>query len=119
MQAAWHDGIARVASAWGPGGSRQNTPAIPGPIAGVDHLAPKQLVDFVARLRRSAKSHGNAVAQLAQHFWEEYLGTGNVAYGCLEAVNAPEVPEVLDFLNSFGYANPSYVAEELCPFLTP
>ena len=62
---------------------------------------------------------GAAVAQLAQHFWEEYLGTGNVAYGCLKAVNAPEVPEVLDFLNSFGYANPPYAAEELCPFLTP
>ena len=62
---------------------------------------------------------GAAVAQLAQHFWEEYLGTGNVAYGCLEAVNAPEAPEVLDFLNSFGYANPPYAAEKLCPFLTP
>lgn len=62
---------------------------------------------------------GYPVAVLAERFWSQYQETGNVAYGCIEAVNAPEVEAVLSFLNSFGYANPTYAAEDLCPFLTP
>jgi hypothetical protein len=62
---------------------------------------------------------GYPVALMANRFWEGYLETGNVAYGCLDAVNASATGDVLAFLNSFGYANPVYTAEELCPFLTP
>ena len=62
---------------------------------------------------------GQPVALLADRFWARYQETGNVAYGCIEAINAPEVDAVLSFLNSFGYANPTYTAEDLCPFLTP
>lgn len=62
---------------------------------------------------------GYPVVQVADRFWAGYLETGNVAYGCLDAVNVPVTGEVLTFLNSFGYANPTYTAEELCPFLTP
>ncbi len=62
---------------------------------------------------------GYPVVLMADRFWEGYLAMGNVAYGCLDAVNASAVEEVLAFLNGFGYANPVYAEEELCPFLTP
>lgn len=62
---------------------------------------------------------GHPVAVLAERFWTRYQETGNVAYGCLDVVDMPEVEQVLTFLNSFGYANPRYAVEDLCPFLTP
>jgi hypothetical protein len=62
---------------------------------------------------------GYPVAALAKRFWDRYREVGNIAYGCQEVVNAPEAQAVLDFLNSYGYANPMYTPEELCPYLTP
>ncbi len=62
---------------------------------------------------------GYPVAALAKRFWDRYLEVGNIAYGCQEVVNAPKAQTVLDFLNSYGYANPMYAPEELCPYLTP
>ncbi|MFP4344078.1 MAG: bacterial transcriptional activator domain-containing protein [Anaerolineales bacterium] len=62
---------------------------------------------------------GHSVALMAQRFWEAYLEAGNVAQACQVAIEAPASEEVLNFLNSFGYANPTYSREELCPFLTP
>jgi len=61
---------------------------------------------------------GYAVAALAQRFWESYTIHGDMARACAEAIRAPEAPEVLDFLNSFGYANPTYTWGDLCPFLS-
>lgn len=62
---------------------------------------------------------GSPAAALAQHFWASFQQSQNVAYACRAALDAAESQTVLDFLNSFGYANPVYEREELCPFLTP
>lgn len=73
------------------------------------------------RLQRDypPETPGHAVARLGERFWSRYQETGNVAHGCTAVRDAPEADEVLNFLNSFGYANPRYAAEDLCPFLTP
>ncbi len=80
--------------------------------------------DAEARYKRlhlefSLEQPGHQVTALAQRFWEGYLETGNLPSSCLAAVKTPAVTEVLEFLNSFGYANQAYSVEELCPFLTP
>jgi len=62
---------------------------------------------------------GSPVVSLAQRFWTTFLESNNVAYACRAALDVPEAQTVLDFLNSFGYANPVYTLEDLCPFLTP
>lgn len=61
---------------------------------------------------------GYAVVVLAQHFVDSYNAHGNVAGACAEAIRAPEAQDVLDFLNSFGYSNPTYTWDDLCPFTT-
>ncbi|MEA3308697.1 MAG: hypothetical protein U9Q70_04190 [Chloroflexota bacterium] len=74
--------------------------------------------DILSRLSFPADQPGHPVALLAQRFWEGYLETGNLPSSCLAAVEEPAAEEVLEFLNSFGYANSLYTVEELCPFLT-
>jgi len=73
------------------------------------------------RLQEGFPPHtpGHAVTVLAELFWDRYLEVGNIAYGCEAFINTPEAVEVLDFLNSYGYANPTYTKEALCPYLTP
>ncbi len=75
--------------------------------------------DILSRLAFPAEQPGQPVALLAQRFWEEYLETGELSSSCLAAVKTPAATEVLEFLNSFGYANSLYTVAELCPFLTP
>ncbi len=62
---------------------------------------------------------GYAVTRLAQRFWDAYQRLGLLPDACAEVITAPEIPAALDFLNSFGYANPTYAAGELCPLTTP
>ncbi len=66
-----------------------------------------------------AGTPGHEFAALARMFWDAFLETGNVAYGCQDVTNAPEAQAVLQFFNSFGYANPVYNTTDLCPFLSP
>lgn len=61
---------------------------------------------------------GHAVTALAQRFWDSYTADGDMALACVEAIRAYEAADVLDFLNSFGYANPVYTWDDLCPFLS-
>ncbi len=61
---------------------------------------------------------GYAVAALARRFVDSYNAHGNVPMACAEAIRAPEAQDVLDFLNSFGYDNPTYTWDDLCPFTT-
>lgn len=61
---------------------------------------------------------GHAVATMARRFWESHMAHGNMALACVEAIRSPEALSVLDFLNSFGYANPTYTWDDLCPFTT-
>lgn len=59
---------------------------------------------------------GYSVVLLAQRFWQQYQASGNSAAACSEVMSAMETSEVLEFLNSFGYANPTYEVEDLCLF---
>lgn len=59
---------------------------------------------------------GYAVSAMAQRFWENYTANGDMALACAAAIRAPEASDVLDFLNSFGYSNPTYTWGDLCPF---
>ncbi|HQE92352.1 MAG TPA: hypothetical protein PLH19_01880 [Anaerolineae bacterium] len=61
---------------------------------------------------------GYAVAAIARQFWENYTVHGDMALACVKAIRAPEASDVLDFLNNFGYANPTYTWDDLCPFLS-
>ncbi len=62
---------------------------------------------------------GSPVTALTQRFWASFQESQNVTYACRAALDTPESQTVLDFLNSFGYANPVYEREDLCPFLNP
>lgn len=53
------------------------------------------------------------VTVLAERFQREYERSGDVAGACAYAIGA-ETQMVLDFLNSFGYANPTYEPGDLC-----
>jgi len=61
---------------------------------------------------------GYAVATLSRRFVDSYNAHGNVPMACAEAIRVPEAQDVLDFLNSFGYDNPTYTWGDLCPFTT-
>jgi hypothetical protein len=61
---------------------------------------------------------GHAVAAMAKRFWDSHTVHGDMALACAEAIRAPEAQDVLDFLNSFGYSNPTYTWGDLCPFTT-
>jgi len=65
-----------------------------------------------------ASTAGYAVAAMAQRFWDSYSARGDIPVACAEAIRAPEAQDVLDFLNSFGYDNPTYTWDDLCPFTT-
>lgn len=62
---------------------------------------------------------GHTVAVIAKRFWERYIEVGNIAYGCQDVVEMFETQQILEFLNSYGYANPIYVEEDICPYLVP
>ncbi|MBN2390687.1 MAG: hypothetical protein JXR84_08190 [Anaerolineae bacterium] len=61
---------------------------------------------------------GYAVVAMAQRFWGSHTVHRDMALACAEAIRASEAQDVLDFLNSFGYANPTYTWTDLCPFTT-
>jgi hypothetical protein len=63
-----------------------------------------------------AGTAGYAVAALARRFVDSYNAHGNVPMACAEAIRVPEAQDILDFLNSFGYDNPTYTWDDLCPF---
>jgi tetratricopeptide (TPR) repeat protein len=54
--------------------------------------------------------------ELAQTLWDEYQASGDVALACAAAREFAQThsPNILDPLY-YGYANKSYVAEDLCP----
>ena len=66
-----------------------------------------------------AGTAGASVSSLAQTFWAQVLDTGNIAYGCQAIRQTSQMEDVLAFLNDYGYANPVYTAQDICPFTTP
>ncbi len=62
-------------------------------------------------------SPGEVYAAMGQAFVDNYRATGSVNAGCQAALGvAASRPEALTYLNSYGYANPSYTLTDLCPF---
>ena len=61
---------------------------------------------------------GHEVAGMASEFWDAYLREGSIALGCSEIVAvAARYDAVLAFFNhNYGYANPWWEPEDLCPF---
>lgn len=59
---------------------------------------------------------GYPVVGLAERFWRGYQRKGDVPDGCNYALGGAEAALAVDFLNTFGYANPFYTVEYLCPF---
>ena len=62
---------------------------------------------------------GYAVVPIATRFWDVFTEYDDIARACAEAIKRPEAQDVLDFLNGFGYANPTYELGDLCPFFNP
>ena len=67
-----------------------------------------------------AGAEGHPYQQLAQVFWSKYQETSSLSQAC-RAVNtlANNDTGAIDGLNAFGYANRSYVAADMCPFVGP
>jgi hypothetical protein len=61
---------------------------------------------------------GAAFGAMAETFWDEYLITKDVETSCLtaQAFADENSVDILDVLY-FGYANPAYSSEDLCPVL--
>ncbi len=58
---------------------------------------------------------GAAFTSMAEVFWAEFLLTNDVEASCMSASNyAEEHPADITEILYFGYANPSYAAEDLC-----
>ncbi len=57
-------------------------------------------------------------AQMADVFWNEFETSGNIGSACLaaQAFAVSHQETILDTLY-YGYANPSYEAEDICPFI--
>lgn len=60
---------------------------------------------------------GSAFAEMAQLFWREYAASGDTGRACSAVTGyARGASSSYEVLNSFGYANPTYTAADLCPF---
>ncbi|MCJ7738616.1 MAG: hypothetical protein MUQ10_15105 [Anaerolineae bacterium] len=62
---------------------------------------------------------GYPVVALAERFWRSYQRDGDAEAACRYAIDTDEAPAVVDFLNGFGYANPVFESDDLCPYLRP
>jgi hypothetical protein len=61
------------------------------------------------------RSEAGPFLPAAEAFWSAYSATQSIQAGCAAVTELAErMPELLDILNSFGYANPMFSAEELC-----
>ncbi|MFW5709150.1 MAG: tetratricopeptide repeat protein [Chloroflexota bacterium] len=55
--------------------------------------------------------------ELAQIFWDSYQVTGSMAESCQEVRTSLQTRrDAIDLLNRYGTRNPSYTANDLCPF---
>jgi hypothetical protein len=59
---------------------------------------------------------GHEVAALAEDFWSAYQASGEIGQGCDRALDGGSGSAILDFFNTnYGYANPQWEADDLCP----
>ena len=60
---------------------------------------------------------GSGFVEMARLFWREYSASADLARACQVVTGyARAAPSSFEVLNSFGYANPTYTAPDLCPF---
>lgn len=62
---------------------------------------------------------GYPLTVLAERFSRAYQRDGDAEAACRYAVDADESQALLNFLNGFGYANPLFESDDLCPYLIP
>ena len=70
--------------------------------------------EMLEGLQRDQPEH--IYTQVAQAFWQAYGEKKDIAAACLAVTEfAYQHPETVDVLADFGYANPSFTPEEVCP----
>ena len=65
-----------------------------------------------------ADSDTSDIAMLTDAFWMEYQTSNDLGSACLAAVAfADSHPDTILDILYYGYANPSYEATDICPFI--
>jgi hypothetical protein len=73
-------------------------------------------IDQATTIYQTAQAEDADYAVWSRAFWEAYQDSGNVDAGCQATIAATRSqPALLEPLNSFGYANPTFEAGDLCP----
>lgn len=73
-------------------------------------------IDQATAIYQTAQAEDADYAVWSRAFWEAYQDSGNVDDGCQATIAATRSPPaLLEPLNSFGYANPTFEAGDLCP----
>jgi hypothetical protein len=80
------------------------------------NMAEAEALYATLRDQNAPGTTAHALVGLAERFWRAYGRSGDLANACGYAVGGAEVEVVLNFLMTFGYANPFYEAPHLCPF---
>ena len=62
---------------------------------------------------------GYPVLEISENYWQKIQSGTSLDKACDVVYASSEVQQVLDFLNSFGYANPHYQIDELCFLSSP
>jgi hypothetical protein len=61
---------------------------------------------------------GSDFVNMADVFWSEYESSSSIGSACLAAQEyAQSHPETILDMLYYGYANPTYEAEDICPFI--
>lgn len=69
-----------------------------------------------AREELQAVQPGNIYAQVATVLWDAYEAQGDLEAACQEVDDFAHLhPEAVEVLNDYGYSNPTFTAEEICP----
>ncbi len=76
-----------------------------------EHTAAGQALDAL-----HAGSAGHPCMPLAEAFWQAYESQGSLAAGCVAATAYAQThAEVLESFGQYGYGNPAYTLEDVCP----
>ena len=59
-------------------------------------------------------SAGYPIVIISEQFWQKITAGENLQQACNAVQSLPEMLPIIDFINSFGYANPFYEVNQLC-----
>ena len=69
-----------------------------------------------AREELQAVQPGNIYAQVVTTLWDAYQAQGDLEAACQEVNDFAHLhPEAVEVLNDYGYSNPTFTTEEVCP----